>query len=221
MSITILSLEGTCSHSGCYRGAQGSIKCCCVLVRSGLPGVLARQAHFWVPPMGRSHTRVRILRVSVRARVRIFRWLYCLVVRIFSLPADSCVCVFTAPIRLKLREGPTRKNQDASIDANAPHVVANNTHSYNCRHNSRLSGDANFVGCRGTVQISSDERRRHHDVVCKLCSKYCGCGRLDCGLEACSGELCRVVSGVVQPDERWCKEERRWAAIEEEDRDDY
>ena len=107
------------------------------------------------------------------------------------------------------------KGQANGEELRSPVAPATNMlhfHTYNCRHhNDAISG-----GCMGVLEMSAEDRRLHRSVVCSQCEKFCGCGRRGCGSEA-HGKLCRVVSGRVEEDEAWCKSERRWAAMEEEE----
>ena len=88
---------------------------------------------------------------------------------------------------------------------------------YHCRHDH--SREHNHR-CGGKVEMSIRERKSlgNHGVVCAMCAQYCGCGRLGCGNDpGARNQLCRVVDGEVVVDESWCKEQRRWAAMEEEE----
>ena len=65
----------------------------------------------------------------------------------------------------------------------------------------------------------ADRKKEVNGVICALCASFCGCGRRGCGTES-GGKMQRVVKGEVMIDERWCREQRRWAALEEEEMQD-
>ena len=89
---------------------------------------------------------------------------------------------------------------------------------YHCRHDVHKLGE-HSAKCGGMVEMTIKERKALSEqggaVVCLLCAVHCGCGRPGCG-EGAEG-LHRVVDGEVRIDEKWCKEQRRWAAMEAEE----
>jgi len=92
---------------------------------------------------------------------------------------------------------------------------------YECRHQHTTAGEDHGL-CGGQVEMSIRDRKSlgmsHGSVICETCAKNCGCGRRGCGADPeARQKLYRVIQGDVSVDEPWCKEQRRFAAMEAEE----
>jgi len=93
--------------------------------------------------------------------------------------------------------------------------------SYPCRHAQKKVGEQ-AGQCNGVVRMKHAERKKCKigGVICHACAQFCGCGRSGCGSNNTERKQTRIVDGAVTLDATWCKEQRRWAAMEEEEEDD-
>jgi len=90
---------------------------------------------------------------------------------------------------------------------------------HKCRHHSRIEskgdGSPEVIGCFGLMD-AEDANLKPGQVVCEVCAQWCGCGRPGCGHNP-EADSMRVLHQKPVVDRRWCRQERRWAALEQEE----